>query len=175
MNFGRRNRHLWDALWDFFVFRAFLWDLWENRGWGCSPLKNRNSELPSYQLATYNVQLTTDFLQVTRAYFHDSKEAHNKLGVTNHCDHNQPVIADSTHPSLCRPLGLGRVDAPRLCRSRATAYPATNDQRLATLQYFQLLSPSFGAVLSTRSANCVSMRCVKVAPRSAGGRPLPPA
>jgi hypothetical protein len=24
----------WDCLWDFFVFRPFLWDVWENRGEG---------------------------------------------------------------------------------------------------------------------------------------------
>jgi len=27
------------VLWDFCVLRAFLWDLWDNRGWGCTPRK----------------------------------------------------------------------------------------------------------------------------------------
>src|SRR5689334_3910268 len=37
--------------------------------------------------------------QVTWAHSYDSKEAHKKLDVTNHCDHNLSVIAKTTHPT----------------------------------------------------------------------------
>jgi hypothetical protein len=32
-------------LWDFFVFRPFLWDVWENRGMGSGRLATQNSAL----------------------------------------------------------------------------------------------------------------------------------
>src|SRR5450759_2098853 len=41
--------------------------------------------------------------RVTRAYFHDSKGAHKKLDVNNHCDHNELVMARTPH----RGDGLG--------------------------------------------------------------------
>ena len=41
--------------WDFFVFRGFLWDLWDKRGWGASELKTRNL-FTNLQFPTSNLQ-----------------------------------------------------------------------------------------------------------------------
>jgi hypothetical protein len=52
-------------LWDFFVFRPFLWDVWENRGEGSGRLATRNSALGTRNselgtgLPTCNFQPTT--------------------------------------------------------------------------------------------------------------------
>jgi len=90
--FGRVGE-LADRLWDFSLFRPFLWDLWDKRGWG--PAKPRVN-----QLANFNVQLTTVFPRVTWAYCADSIESYKKLEANNRCDHNDRVIAESTHPDF---------------------------------------------------------------------------
>ena len=104
------------TLWDFSLFRALLWDMWDIWGWGCSTLTARNSELPRYQLATYNVQLPSNFPQVTWAYCADSIESCEKLEANNHCDHNAGVIAKSTHLDF-------QIDQVKKVQRRATLPP----------------------------------------------------
>ena len=67
--------------WDFFVFRAFSWDAWENRGWGRQRPRN-------YSLVNSSRDFRPKKARVTWAYFLDSKEATKKLEGNNHRDHN---------------------------------------------------------------------------------------
>lgn len=78
--------------WDFFVFRPFLWDVWENRGWGRQRPRN-------YSFVNFPHDFRRKKARITWAYFHDSKEATKKLEGNNHHDHN--YIA-TTVPGLDR-------------------------------------------------------------------------
>ena len=71
-------------LWDFSLFRPFLWDVWENRGDGGN------------QLATFHLQFASVFprvTRVTRAYFVDSIHHVEKLHRISDCDINHYVIS----------------------------------------------------------------------------------
>ena len=81
--------------WDFSIFRPFPWDAWQNRGWGHTPAENselgpRNSELVN-QLATFHLQFSPVFPQVTWAYFVDSIHHVKKLHRNSDCDINHYV------------------------------------------------------------------------------------
>src|SRR5205085_2303293 len=61
---------------------------------------------PVNSFLNFSAENDTKKARVTWAYCDESKEAQQKLDAINRCDHNQPVIAESTHPyfvpSNCR-------------------------------------------------------------------------
>jgi hypothetical protein len=113
--FGRVGK-LADRLWDFSLFRHFLWDVWDKRGWG----PTRRQQIADSRMALsvnsfdkFPETIACGNLQVTQAYFIDSKEAHKKLEDNNLCDHNVGVIAESTHPDFQLSLpGAAKTQGP---------------------------------------------------------------
>ena len=72
------------ALWDFSLFRHFLWDFWDNRGVGeCRPT--------NYSLDNFFAHFLAPNPQVTYTYFFHSIGRSSKLEANNARDHNELV------------------------------------------------------------------------------------
>jgi hypothetical protein len=88
----RAPRFLWDALWDFAVFRPFLWDLWENRG---APSHVRDNFEVNFSLPT-----AAENPRVTRTDLIDSIQALQKLLVITYTVNNYTVNGGRFAPQL---------------------------------------------------------------------------
>jgi hypothetical protein len=70
-------------LWDFSLFRHFLWDVWENRGGVLARDCRLGTQHSVYGLVNLKLKLETETPRVTWAYFVDSTQARKKLDANN--------------------------------------------------------------------------------------------